>query len=231
MPLPLPLARRSVRAVATGATGAGGNGPPSCAVVNARGMLISSSMFSSMPQKRENGSAVSGICPGKRYESSGGSELELDEYSGERGDSVRLPYPVVPGTCGAGGETGGVSPTGRKLKGGTDRAAVACTALGPPSTPPLPAARPTPDPAPLPLLDVRPMICAPTALPSDARRGRAAPEPELAGAGGVLPRRSVNSALVGDATGDGLPTLLIRRSRSRASLRCCVVSMRSVRRV
>jgi hypothetical protein len=87
------------------------------AEASALGMLMSSSIFSNMPQNLENGSCVSAPGPGRRKLSSGGSELELLEYS-SRG-LLGLPN----GAWGGGGG-GGTESTGRREKGGTD---VACT--------------------------------------------------------------------------------------------------------
>lgn len=58
------------------------------AAASAFGKLISSSMFSSMPQKRENGSDESGTSPGSTNDSSGGSELDELDSSGDVGDTA-----------------------------------------------------------------------------------------------------------------------------------------------
>lgn len=58
------------------------------AAVRALGKLISSSMFSSMPQKREKGSDESGTSPGIIKDSSGGSELDELDRIGDVGDTA-----------------------------------------------------------------------------------------------------------------------------------------------
>lgn len=59
------------------------NGMLTGALANATGLEISSSIFSSMPQKRLNGSSVSGTAPKLTYDSAGSDEDDEDA-KGER---------------------------------------------------------------------------------------------------------------------------------------------------
>lgn len=98
-----------------------GPGPSACmpsgAEAKATGLEISSSMFSSIPQNRENGSSVSGMAPRLRKDSSD----EEDECMGEREYWSPVPRDVV-GEVLAGEVTargrGGGRLAGRMAKGG-----------------------------------------------------------------------------------------------------------------
>lgn len=93
---------------------------PSGAEAKATGLEISSSMFSSMPQKRENGSSVSGMAPRFRKDSSDDEE----ECMGEREYWSPVPREVVgeelAGVVTERGSGGGML-GGRIAKGGGPR--------------------------------------------------------------------------------------------------------------
>ena len=117
----LPVARLSELGVVELDMRLNGPGPSACmpsgAEAKATGLEISSSMFSSMPQNRENGSSVSGMAPRLRKDSSD----EEDECMGEREYGSPLPRDVV-GEVLAGEVTargrGGGRLAGRMAKGG-----------------------------------------------------------------------------------------------------------------
>lgn len=97
------------------------------AAVRALGKLISSSIFSSIPQKRENGSDESGTSPGRTNDSSGGSELDELDRIGEVGETAAFRGWGCLGTCAWAPGPGGDG-TGRRENGGIDPLEFACIA-------------------------------------------------------------------------------------------------------
>lgn len=203
------------------------------AAVKAFGKLISSSMFSSIPQKRENGSDESGTSPGRTNDSSGGSELEELDRIGDVGDTALPTVRGCLGICGCAPGPGGDG-TGRSENGGIDPLEFACIAafcqhhsqsLGMRDRPQQEVDSPSPE-------DTFCAFARPTVVPELRRLIDGGGD--TGGRNGLFPRGllgddigGVNVAPTGDDGADE-PALAIRRSRSRASLRCCVVKRRRV---